>query len=128
MRLWRWRCSDSWISSGRRHNIFMAGDGALNFEQFVRDAAEKGELVNLMFEQRLFDLVGVLQKITDPLMAGNVPHELIGGLAVLVHVEEADPGQSILTRDVDLLIYRDDLERVKELAAGHGFRFRHAAG
>jgi len=106
----------------------MPGDSALTFEQFLRDTARRGEVVNLMFEERLFDLVGVLHKITDPLMAENVPHELIGGMAVLVHVEEADPGQSTLTRDVDLMIRRSDLERVKEIALRQGFRFRHAAG
>jgi hypothetical protein len=100
----------------------------LSFEQFIRDTARRGDVVNLMFEQRLFDLVGVLHRITDPLMAANVPHELIGGMAVLVHVEEADPGQSTLTRDVDLMIQRSDLEKVKEIAARQGFRFRHAAG
>jgi len=106
----------------------MPGDSALTFEQFLRDTARRGEVVNLMFEERLFDLVGVLHKITDPLMAENVPHELIGGMAVLVHVEEADPGQSTLTRDVDLMIRRSDLERVKEIALRQGFRFRHTAG
>ena len=106
----------------------MPEDGALTFEQFVRSAAQKGELLNLMFEQRLFDLVGVLHRITEPLMAESVPHELIGGLAVLVHVEEADPEQSTLTRDVDLMIQRSDLEKVKAVASRHGFRFRHTAG
>jgi len=81
-----------------------------------------------VFEQRLFDLAGILHKITGPLMAEHVPHELIGGLAVLVHVEEADPQHSSLTRDVDLMIRRADLERVREIAARHGFHFRHAAG
>ena len=33
-----------------------------------------------------------------------------------------------LTRDVDLMVRREDLERVKQAAANHGFRFRHAAG
>jgi hypothetical protein len=56
-----------------------------------------------MFEQPLFDLAGVLHKIAGPLMAAGVPHELIGGLAALVHVEEADPGHTTLTRDVDLM-------------------------
>jgi len=106
----------------------MPGDGGPNLEQFLRDTERRGEVVNLMFEQRLFDLVGVLHRITDPLMAANVPHELIGGMAVLVHVEEADPGQSTLTRDVDLMIRRCDLDKVKEVAARHGFRFRHSAG
>ena len=100
----------------------------LTFEQFIQDAARKGEVVNLMFEERLFDLVGVLHKITDALAAENIPHELIGGLAVLIHVEEADPTQTALTRDVDLMVRRSDLERIKEAAARNGFRFRHAAG
>ena len=55
-------------------------------------------------------------------MAERVPHELIGGLAVLVHVEEADPEHSTLTRDVDLMIRRADLERVTKIAARHGLR------
>jgi hypothetical protein len=100
----------------------------LSFAQFLADAARKGEAVNTLFEERLFDLVGILHKITDPLMVEGVSHELVGGLAVLVHVEEADPAQSVLTRDVDLMIQRCDLETVKEIAAQHGFRFRHAAG
>ena len=100
----------------------------LTFTQFLHDAADRGEAVNLVFEQRLFDLAGILHRITGPLIAEHVPHELIGGLAVLVHVEEADPEHSTLTRDVDLMIRRSDLERVREIAARHGFRFRHTAG
>ncbi|HTD44299.1 MAG TPA: hypothetical protein VK687_08970 [Bryobacteraceae bacterium] len=99
-----------------------------NFAQFLAEAAEKGEVVNILFEKRLFDLVGVLHKITDTLTAEGIPHELIGGLAVLVHVEEADPMHATLTRDVDLMVRREDLERIKEAAAKNGFRFRHTAG
>jgi hypothetical protein len=100
----------------------------LTFEQFLSTAAAEGEAINTMFEQRLFDLVGVLHKIALALSEEGVPYELIGGLAVLVHVEEANPELTALTRDVDLMIRREDLERIKEAAAGHGFRFRHAAG
>jgi len=100
----------------------------LTFAQFLADAARRGEVVNTLFEELLFDLVGILRKIADPLMAEGVSHELVGGLAVLVHVEEVDPAQSVLTRDVDLMIQRADLETVKAIAAQHGFRFRHAAG
>ncbi len=100
----------------------------MTFSQFLRNAAEKGEAVNTMFEERLFDLVGVLHRISDTLIAEGIPHELIGGLAVLIHVEEANPEHSTLTRDVDLMVLRSDLERIKEAAARNGFRFRHAAG
>lgn len=99
-----------------------------DFAQFLADAARRGEAVNTLFEQRLFDLVSVLHKITDALTGAGIPHELIGGLAVLVHVEEAEPEHSVLTRDIDLMVRRPDLERVKNAAAKAGFRFRHVAG
>ena len=100
----------------------------MTFSEFLLDSAAKGEAVNTMFEERLFELVGVLQKVTEPLVKEGIAHELIGGLAVLVHVEEADPTHATLTRDVDLMIHRADLGRVKQAAEQHGFHFRHSAG
>ncbi|HEV2382587.1 MAG TPA: hypothetical protein VG206_22700 [Terriglobia bacterium] len=100
----------------------------MEFTEFLKEAALKGEVVNLLFEERLFSLVGILQKIAGPLAAANIPYEVIGGLAVLIHVEEADAVHSILTRDVDILISRPDLDRVIAVAESGGFRFRHAAG
>jgi hypothetical protein len=102
--------------------------GVLTFEQFLRTTAARGEAINTLFEERLFDLVGVLHKIAQVLSDAGIPYELIGGLAVLVHVEEANPELTALTRDVDLMIRREDLERIKEATASHGFRFRHTAG
>ena len=69
----------------------MATKNALNWEQFLEETAAKGDVVNLMFEERLFNLVGVLQKIAESLNAANIPYEIIDGLAVLIHVEAADP-------------------------------------
>jgi hypothetical protein len=53
---------------------------------------------------------------------------VIGGLAVLIHVEAANPEHATLTRDVDLMLRREDLERIKTAAAKNGFCFRHTAG
>ena len=100
----------------------------LTFQQFLGDVAEKGEAVNILFEERLFNLAGILHKISDALTAEGIPHEVVGGLAVLIHVEEASPEHATLTRDVDLLVQRSDLDRIKIAAAKQGFRFRHAAG
>src|SRR5579859_4914481 len=100
----------------------------MEFTEFLEEVALKGEVVNLLFEERLFSLVGILQKIAGPLAAANIPYEVIGGLAVLIHVEEADPVHSVLTRDVDILISRPDLDRVIAVAESRGFRFRHVAG
>lgn len=98
------------------------------FSEFLEQTAARKEAVNLMFEERLFSLVGMLQRIAEPLAAAHIPYEVVGGLAVLIHVEEADPAQSMLTRDIDILIQRADLERVIAIAKECGFRFRHAAG
>jgi hypothetical protein len=98
------------------------------FEQFLANAASRGEAVNTLFEERLFELVGVLHKITEALVESQIPHEVIGGLAVLIHVEEANPEYTSLTRDVDLMVQRSDLDRIKLAGAKYGFRFRHVAG
>jgi hypothetical protein len=96
-----------------------------SFAEFLADAVRKGEAVNTLFEERLFDLVGVLHRISDALTAEHIPHELIGGLAVLIHVEAANPEHSTLTRDVDVMVDRADLDRIKHAAATTGMRFRH---
>jgi len=100
----------------------------MRFEEFLEEVAAKGEVVNLAFEERLFKLVGVLQRIAQPLAMASVPYEVVGGLAVLIHVEEADPTLSVLTRDVDIMIRRADLGRVIAVGESQGFKFRHAAG
>ena len=100
----------------------------MSFEEFLEEVTKKGEVVNLVFEERLFKLVGILQKITHSLTAANVPYEVIGGLAVLIHVERADPTHSVLTRDVDIMIRRSDVAQVIAVAESQGFKFRHVAG
>jgi hypothetical protein len=70
----------------------------------------------------------LLHRITDTFNSHHIPHELIGGLAVLIYVEEASPEHATTTRDVDLMVHRSDLERIKKAAAEDGFRFRHTAG
>lgn len=100
----------------------------LTFAEFLGNAASKREFVNVLFEERVFELIGTLQKLTSPLEQAGVPHELVGGLAVFLHVENADSTHSSLTRDIDIMIRRDDLPRVVAIAEERGFRFRHSAG
>jgi hypothetical protein len=92
----------------------------LTFEQFLQQAAKKGEAVNLMFEERLFGLVEILHKVADMFTAEGIPYEVIGGMAVAAHIEQMDRDQIMLTRDVDIMIDRSDLERVQEAAPRHG--------
>lgn len=57
----------------------MAAKAGLTWEQFLEEAAEKGEVVNLVFEERLFNLVGILQKLARLLTRANVPYEVVAG-------------------------------------------------
>jgi hypothetical protein len=60
--------------------------------------------------------------------AEEIPYEMIGGMAVAAQIEQVDRDLVMLTRDVDIMIHRSDLERVKEAAPRNGFHFRHAGG
>jgi predicted DNA binding CopG/RHH family protein len=91
------------------------------FARFLAEAAERGEVVNILFKERLFDLVGCCTKSQSCSRPKAFRIELIGGLAFFVHVEEADPTHSTSTRDVDLMVRREDLERIKQTAAKNGF-------
>lgn len=80
-----------------------------------------------MFEERLFALVGTLERIAVPLEAAQIPYELIGGGAVMVQVQRVEPSAVRNTKDLDIMIQRTDLERIKQVAARQGFTFRHVA-
>ena len=75
--------------------------------------------------EQLFKVVRRLAEALDP---ERIPYRIIGGLAVFLHVNERDPMAARVTRDVDVLVARRDLERISLAAQEHGFRFRHAAG
>ena len=100
----------------------------LSFEQFVQDTIEKGGSINTLFEERLFALVGTLERIAKPLTAEKIPYELVGGGAVMMQVNRVEPSAVRNTKDIDIMIHRPDLERIKDVAQRHGFTFRHAAG
>lgn len=71
------------------------------FIDYLREMAAKGEAVNTLFEERLYELTGVLHRISRALTGCGIPHELIGGLAVL--------------------------DRIVAAASSSGFQFRHTA-
>jgi hypothetical protein len=84
----------------------------LGFEQFVESTAEKGGSINTLFEQRLFALVGTLERIAGPLADAKVPYEVIGGMAVMIQVNRVEPSAVRNTKNIDILIHRADLDRI----------------
>jgi len=69
-----------------------------------------------------------LLRAAATLDAAGIPYAVIGGNAVAAWVSKVDPAAVRNTADVDLLIDRRDLERVKTAMQTAGFVHRHAAG
>lgn len=69
-----------------------------------------------------------LRRVTAALDAAAVEYAVIGGNAVQVWVAHVDEAAVRNTRDVDILIRRDDLLRVIDSLGQAGFVFRQASG
>lgn len=69
-----------------------------------------------------------MRRIHGVLTAAGIPYRIIGGMAVFLHVSEREPEKARLTRDVDVSVNRNDLQKIAAAAEPAGFRYRHAAG
>jgi hypothetical protein len=67
-----------------------------------------------------------LMRATTALEAAGIPYAVAGGNAVAAWVSRVDEAAVRNTQDVDILIRREDLDRVKEALAAVGFVYRHA--
>jgi len=61
------------------------------------------------------NLADELLGIVDALDAAGIHYAVCGGLAVAIH------GHARMTKDIDVLIRREDLDRVREVLKGRGF-------
>ncbi|HSZ58199.1 MAG TPA: hypothetical protein VK797_21220 [Tepidisphaeraceae bacterium] len=80
-------------------------------------------------------VVNAVEKVRNRLLraaaaldAASVPYAVAGGNAVALWVSRVDEGAVRNTQDVDLLIRRPDLDRVKAAMEAAGFVYRHSSG
>lgn len=85
-------------------------------------------LVNTFFEMKADRLRDVAARVGAALAAAGIEYRVIGGYAVFVYVDRIDHLKARLTRDLDIVVDRSDLERIAEAVKPQGFRYRHAAG
>lgn len=69
-----------------------------------------------------------LEKTVATLTTAGIPYAIIGGNAVRAWVAQADEAAVRTTRDVDILIRRDDLPRMQAAMTDAGFIYRHVKG
>jgi hypothetical protein len=69
-----------------------------------------------------------LLRATSAMDAAKIPYAVAGGNAVALWVSRVDESAVRNTKDVDILVRREDFARVKQALEGSGFVHRRAAG
>lgn len=83
---------------------------------------------NTFFETRVEQLFDLARLVEEIFAAAAVEYRVIGGLAVYLYVEDAEPDAGRLTRDIDIVVRRQDLTRIAEAGKRFGLKHRHVAG
>lgn len=84
--------------------------------------------VNTFFEERLQDLFNLAARVKKAFAAAGIEYRVVGGLAAYLYVEEAEADAGRLTKDIDILVRRQDLPGIAEAVEPFGLEYRHAAG
>ncbi len=98
------------------------------FDQFVSESADEHGGVNPIFEAGMYSLVDDLEKIVKALRDAGVHFEVVGGAAVNAYVLTKNRSRSFVTRDIDLLLNRNDLGRAAKAGETVGYRAKKMMG
>ncbi len=80
------------------------------------------------YDRHVEQLFEVMKRLHTALTKAGIEYRIIGGMGVFFQVSERDPLAGRLTKDVDIAVNRDDLERIARSVEEYGFCYRHAAG
>jgi len=84
--------------------------------------------VNTFFEKRVDQLFDLAQRVEQAFAAAGLEYRLAGGLATYLYMEEVEPDAGRLTKDIDIVVRREDLRRIAAAVEPFGLEYRHAAG
>ena len=84
--------------------------------------------VNTFFEKRVEQLFDLARRVEDAFAASGLEYRIVGGLATYLYVEESEPDAGRLTKDIDIVVRRQDLERIAQAVEPFGLEYRHVAG
>jgi hypothetical protein len=84
--------------------------------------------VNSFFEERVDQLFDLARLVERAFASAGLEYRVAGGLAAYLYVEEMEPDAGRLTKDIDIVVRRDDLRKIAKAAEPFGLQHRHAAG
>ncbi len=98
-------------------------------KSFVPETIQEQGHVHVLFEQGMYFLAEDLERILQVFREAGVPFEVIGGLAVNAHLMAAfQRSRSFLTRDIDFLVRRSDLDQIVRSASEAGYQAKKMIG
>ena len=84
--------------------------------------------VNTFFEERAEQLFALAARVEKAFSSAGLEYRVVGGLAAYLYVEEAEPDAGRLTKDIDIVVRREDLRKIAEAVAPFGLEYRPVAG
>jgi hypothetical protein len=100
-----------------------------SFTQVVSETIHEYGHVHVLFEQGMYFLAEDLERILQVFRETGAPFEVIGGLAVNAHLMSAfQRSRSFLTRDIDFLVRRSDLDQIVHSASEAGYQAKKMMG
>jgi hypothetical protein len=84
--------------------------------------------VNTFFEKRVKELFDLAEVVEKAFSSAGLDYRVVGGLATYLYVEEAEPDAGRLTKDIDIVVRREDLEKIAKAVEPFGLQYRHVAG
>ncbi|HEY3739629.1 MAG TPA: hypothetical protein VGL53_07285 [Bryobacteraceae bacterium] len=96
-------------------------------EQFFADSSSTGK-AHSPYRLGMQSLIDDLEKIVKVLNDSGAPYEFIDGVAVNTHIFAGHRSRSFVTRDIDVMIGREDLATVIEASRLAGYDGRRIMG
>ena len=87
-----------------------------------------GDILWARIERAVENVKDRLRRVTESLNQAGVPYALVGGNAVQHWVAQIDESVVRNTRDVDIILNRQDLPRAIQALESAGFVYRRSAG
>ena len=84
--------------------------------------------VNTFFEKRVADLFDLADVVERAFAAAGLEYRVVGGLAAYLYVEESEPDAGRLTRDIDIVVRRQDIDAISKAVEPFGLQYRQVAG
>jgi hypothetical protein len=84
--------------------------------------------INSFFEKRLQQLFTLADVIERSFASAGLEYRVIGGLAAYLYVEELEPDAGRLTKDIDIIVRRDDLEAIARAVMPFGLQYSRVKG